>query len=61
MARREDSRLISACATDTPINNYISVNNPENDLKPGRTNSTAKVRKETTLKKVGEQRCGLGV
>ena len=35
------------------LNNIrISINNPENDLKTGRTNSTTKGREEATLKKV---------
>ena len=32
-------------------NTHVSVNNPENDPKPGRTNSTTNSRKEPTSKK----------
>ena len=34
-------------------NTQISVNNPENDLRTGRTTSTTKGREEVTLERVG--------
>ena len=43
------------------LDNYQTIlSTPEVDLKIGRTKSTTKDRKEATLKKEKEQRCGLG-
>lgn len=45
----------SACLVPwiQPDNTRISVNNPENNLKTGTTNSTTKCREEATWKRIG--------